>query len=131
RGRPRGGGGGRRGALPLPGRLHPRLLPAAALRVRAAGGRRPRGVPAHGAAARRAARDPPPGGVDSRAVSTLAPDRVDDILDRVAGGARLTDEEALALLASRDLLAVGEAAGRVRDATTDPDVVTFVVDRNV
>jgi cyclic dehypoxanthinyl futalosine synthase len=64
-------------------------------------------------------------------VTTLAPDRVGDILERVVAGERLTDEEALALLASRDLVAVGEAASRVRDARGDGGVVTFVVDRNV
>ena len=64
-------------------------------------------------------------------MTTLAPDRVGDILERVLGGERLGDEDALALLASRDLVAVGEAASRMRDAHGDPGVVTFVVDRNV
>jgi len=64
-------------------------------------------------------------------VSTLAPTRVDEILAGLDDGARLTDEDALALLASRDLVAVGEAAARRRDATSDPGVVTFVIDRNV
>jgi cyclic dehypoxanthinyl futalosine synthase len=66
-------------------------------------------------------------------VSTIAPERgrVESILDRVMSGARLGDDEALDLLASRDLVAVGEAASRARDAQNDPDVVTFVVDRNV
>ncbi|MGD9695646.1 MAG: cyclic dehypoxanthinyl futalosine synthase [Thermoleophilia bacterium] len=64
-------------------------------------------------------------------MSTLAPNRVGDILERVVGGERLGDEDALTLLRSRDLVAVGEAADRVRDAATDPGVVTFSIDRNV
>ena len=63
--------------------------------------------------------------------TTVAPGRVADVLDRVVGGERLSDDDALALLASRDLVAVGEAASRVRDARSDPGVVTFVIDRNV
>jgi cyclic dehypoxanthinyl futalosine synthase len=64
-------------------------------------------------------------------VTTLAPGRVDEILERVVAGARLSDDDALTLLASRDLVAVGEASARVRDAHGDPGVVTFVIDRNV
>jgi cyclic dehypoxanthinyl futalosine synthase len=63
--------------------------------------------------------------------TTLAPPPVGDILGRTLGGERLSDEDARALLASRDLVAVGEAAGRARDAAGDPGVVTFVIDRNV
>ena len=64
-------------------------------------------------------------------MSTLAPTRVDEILGDLAGGGRLSDDDALALLASRDLVSVGEAAARRRDAASDPGVVTFVIDRNV
>ena len=60
-----------------------------------------------------------------------APGRAGEILERVVAGERLGDEEAVELLASRDLVAVGEAASRVRDARGDPGVVTFVIDRNV
>jgi cyclic dehypoxanthinyl futalosine synthase len=63
--------------------------------------------------------------------TTVAPGRVGDTLERTVGGERLSDDDALALLASRDLVAVGEAASRMRDAAGDPDVVTFVIDRNV
>ena len=63
--------------------------------------------------------------------TTVAPARVGDILERAVGGERLSDDDALALLASRDLVAVGEAASRMRDAAGDPEVVTFVIDRNV
>ena len=63
--------------------------------------------------------------------TTVAPERVGDVLERTVGGERLSDDDALALLASRDLVSVGEAASRVRDARSDPGVVTFVIDRNV
>ena len=64
-------------------------------------------------------------------MSTLAPSPVEEILDGVLAGRRLGDEDALTLLASRDLVSVGEAAKAVRDRASDPDVVTFSVDRNV
>ena len=64
-------------------------------------------------------------------MATLAPTRTREILEGLAAGRRLSDEDAVALLASRDLVAVGEAAARRRDAVNDPDVVTFVIDRNV
>jgi len=67
------------------------------------------------------------------AVATLAPAQaqVADILDRRLAGERLGDDDALALLASRDLVAVGTAASELRNRASDPDVVTFNIDRNV
>jgi len=56
---------------------------------------------------------------------------VAEILTRTLEGERLSDENALALLRSRELLAVGRAANEVRNHKTDPGRVTFVVDRNV
>ena len=53
-------------------------------------------------------------------MSTLAYPNVEEILEGVLAGRRLSDEDALALLASRDLVAVGEAARAKRDATSDP-----------
>ena len=64
-------------------------------------------------------------------VTTLAPQPVADVLERAAAGERISDDDALALLASRDLVAVGEAARAARERTSDPEVVTFVIDRNV
>lgn len=64
-------------------------------------------------------------------MSTLAHPNVEEILEGVLEGRRLSDEDALALLASRDLVAVGEAARTKRDATSDPRRVTFSIDRNV
>jgi cyclic dehypoxanthinyl futalosine synthase len=54
-----------------------------------------------------------------------------EILAGVDAGARLSDADALALLASRDIVAVGAAAARARARTTPDGEVTFIVDRNV
>jgi cyclic dehypoxanthinyl futalosine synthase len=64
-------------------------------------------------------------------MATLAPTEVQDVLDRAAAGERITDDEALAIVASRDLVAVGAAAARARARHTRDDTVTFVIDRNV
>ena len=40
-------------------------------------------------------------------------------------GERITDEDAIALLESRDLVAVGRAAEELRGRRTDPDAITF------
>ncbi len=64
-------------------------------------------------------------------MATVAPNRVDDILERAGQGARITDEEAVELLASRDLIRVGQAAAAQRARQTDDGEVTFIIDRNV
>ncbi|MDH3226084.1 MAG: dehypoxanthine futalosine cyclase [Thermoleophilia bacterium] len=66
-------------------------------------------------------------------MTTAAPPQAEitPILDRAAGGGRISDEEALALLRSDDLVALGEAAAAARARTSDDDEVTFIVDRNV
>jgi cyclic dehypoxanthinyl futalosine synthase len=56
---------------------------------------------------------------------------VEGILGRVLDGERLGDADAVALLESRDLVAVGRVANELRNRRTDPDAVTFIVDRNV
>jgi cyclic dehypoxanthinyl futalosine synthase len=56
---------------------------------------------------------------------------VPEILAKALGGERIADDEALALLESRDLLAVGRAANELRARRTDPGRITFIVDRNV
>ena len=56
---------------------------------------------------------------------------VDVVLDKVSGGERITDEDAIALLRSRDLVAVGRVANEIRNRMTDPTKVTFIVDRNL
>jgi cyclic dehypoxanthinyl futalosine synthase len=56
---------------------------------------------------------------------------VSEILDRALGGERLEDADAITLLRSRDLVAVGRAADEVRSRKANPDEVTFIVDRNL
>jgi cyclic dehypoxanthinyl futalosine synthase len=56
---------------------------------------------------------------------------VSEILARTLGGERLSEEDAVTLLRSRDLVAVGAAADEMRGRTSNPDEVTFIVDRNV
>ncbi len=65
-------------------------------------------------------------------MTTLAASRtVAEILERVLDGERLDDDDAIALLRSRDLVAVGRAANEVRNRKHDPSRVTFIVDRNL
>ncbi len=56
---------------------------------------------------------------------------VAEILERVLDGERLDDDAALALLDSRDLVAVGRVANEIRNRAHDPSRITFIVDRNL
>jgi cyclic dehypoxanthinyl futalosine synthase len=56
---------------------------------------------------------------------------VDDVLDKALGGERISDDDAIALLRSRDLVSVGRVANEVRNRMNDPSRVTFIVDRNL
>ncbi len=56
---------------------------------------------------------------------------VAEILDRAVSGERITDEDAVELLRSRDLLAVGRAANEIRNRLHDPERVTYIIDRNI
>jgi cyclic dehypoxanthinyl futalosine synthase len=56
---------------------------------------------------------------------------VSAVLEKALGGERITDAEAIALLESRDLVAVGRAADEVRNRKADPRRITFVIDRNL
>jgi cyclic dehypoxanthinyl futalosine synthase len=56
---------------------------------------------------------------------------VAEILDKASSGERISDEDAVVLLRSRDLVAVGRVANRVRERLNDPLRVTFIVDRNL
>jgi cyclic dehypoxanthinyl futalosine synthase len=56
---------------------------------------------------------------------------VAEILEGVLQGERLADDDAVTLLRSRDLVAVGRAADEMRARATNPDEVTFIVDRNL
>jgi cyclic dehypoxanthinyl futalosine synthase len=53
------------------------------------------------------------------------------VLDKALEGERITAEDALRLLRSRDLVAVGRVADELRNRKIDKRRVTFIVDRNV
>jgi cyclic dehypoxanthinyl futalosine synthase len=57
---------------------------------------------------------------------TVAP-----ILEKALDGERIGDADAIALLESRDLVAVGRAADELRNRKADPRRITFVIDRNL
>jgi cyclic dehypoxanthinyl futalosine synthase len=62
-----------------------------------------------------------------------APDtsRSGEILDKALDGERIDDDEAITLLESNDLVAVGRAANELRARRTDAGRITFIVDRNL
>jgi cyclic dehypoxanthinyl futalosine synthase len=66
-------------------------------------------------------------------VTTTPSDQVavGEILGKASGGERISDEDAVALLRSRDLVAVGRVANEIRNRLNDPSKVTFIVDRNL
>jgi cyclic dehypoxanthinyl futalosine synthase len=53
------------------------------------------------------------------------------ILSKALDGERITDADAIVLLESRDLLAIGRAAHELRGRRANPTRVTFIVDRNI
>jgi cyclic dehypoxanthinyl futalosine synthase len=53
------------------------------------------------------------------------------VLERALDGGRISDADALALLESRDLVAVGRAADELRNRKIDPMRITFIIDRNL
>jgi cyclic dehypoxanthinyl futalosine synthase len=56
---------------------------------------------------------------------------VREILEKAQSGARIDENEAVTLLRSRDLLAVGRVANELRGRKTDPGRISFIVDRNL
>lgn len=56
---------------------------------------------------------------------------VGEVLDKALALERIDEQDALTLLASRDLVNVGRVADALRAQRTDPDEVTFVIDRNL
>src|SRR5207302_6396651 len=56
---------------------------------------------------------------------------VAEILQKATSGERIADGEAVELLRSRDLVAVGRAANEIRNRLHDPERVTFIIDRNL
>jgi cyclic dehypoxanthinyl futalosine synthase len=65
------------------------------------------------------------------ASNNLVQTRTGAILEKALDGERITPEEAVALLESRDLVAVGRAANELRARRTDPNRITFIIDRNL
>jgi cyclic dehypoxanthinyl futalosine synthase len=53
------------------------------------------------------------------------------ILEKALDGERISDDEAVALLRSRELVPVGRVADELRNRKVDPDRITFIVDRNL
>jgi cyclic dehypoxanthinyl futalosine synthase len=64
-------------------------------------------------------------------VSSVALSPVDEVLEKALDGERIGDAEAVTLLRSRDLVAVGRVANELRNRLTDPARITFIVDRNI
>jgi cyclic dehypoxanthinyl futalosine synthase len=58
-------------------------------------------------------------------------DSVQPILDKVLSGERLTSEDCTVLLESRDFVRIGLAAHEIRLRKNEPDVVTYIIDRNI
>jgi cyclic dehypoxanthinyl futalosine synthase len=56
---------------------------------------------------------------------------VDDVLEKALDGERISDEDAITLLQSRDLVSVGRVANEIRGRMNDPSRVTFIIDRNL
>src|SRR5712692_5710054 len=57
--------------------------------------------------------------------------RTADILDGVLAGDRLSSQDAAMLLTEGNLLELGAAANAVRRGKNDPEVATYIVDRNI
>jgi cyclic dehypoxanthinyl futalosine synthase len=53
------------------------------------------------------------------------------VLEKALDGERISDDDAAALLHSRELVAVGRVADELRNRKTDPTRITFIVDRNL
>jgi cyclic dehypoxanthinyl futalosine synthase len=53
------------------------------------------------------------------------------VLERASAGERISDEDAAALLRSRDLVRIGQVAHELRNRKNPPGRVTFIVDRNL
>ena len=64
-------------------------------------------------------------------MSTNGNGGVGEVLERALAGERISDDDALALLRSRELVRVGRAADELRGRRVDPKRVTFIIDRNV
>jgi cyclic dehypoxanthinyl futalosine synthase len=57
--------------------------------------------------------------------------RTDEILERALGGERLSPGDAVVLQDEGNLLTLGSAADTIRRRRNDPNVATYIVDRNI
>jgi cyclic dehypoxanthinyl futalosine synthase len=64
-------------------------------------------------------------------VSAVAAPTVAEVLEKALDGERIDDTDAVALLGSRDLVAVGRVANELRNRKTDSGRITFIIDRNL
>jgi cyclic dehypoxanthinyl futalosine synthase len=53
------------------------------------------------------------------------------VLEKALDGGRITEDDAVELLRSRDLVSVGRVANELRRRKTDPERITFIIDRNL
>jgi cyclic dehypoxanthinyl futalosine synthase len=67
----------------------------------------------------------------SNNLSLASTPSVREVFEKARAGERISDEDAIALLRSRDLVAIGRVANEVRNRLNDPRRVTFIVDRNL
>ncbi len=56
---------------------------------------------------------------------------VRQVLEKARSGERISDEDALTLLRSRELVPIGRVANESRARRTDPGRITFIIDRNL
>src|SRR5690606_12348164 len=56
---------------------------------------------------------------------------IQPILDKALAGERLSAEDCTALLESDDFVRIGLAADEIRNRKNNPDVVTYIIDRNI
>ena len=56
---------------------------------------------------------------------------IQPILDRALSGERLSSGDCTELLESRDFVRIGLAADEIRQRKNDPNVVTYIIDRNI
>ena len=64
-------------------------------------------------------------------MTALATHTVDAVLEKALEGERISDDEAVVLLRSRELVPIGRVADELRNRKVDPDRITFIVDRNL
>ncbi len=66
-----------------------------------------------------------------RSGTELSRDLPADLVARIRSGVRISDDEAVTLLRSRDLLTIGELAAERRRVQVPGNRVSFIVDRNI